>query len=405
MNKARKAKESGSPRSICCRMSRVLSRGQANKLASMKSRRGSTSFYGCCRFVIKNRAGWMLRPNIGRSLPRLITLRLWRQLTPSNRQQIKGTSFLNQRNLFMHNYDFSTGLTRRRFGQGLVVAAAASALSSELFAAGESRSPRKFCAFIKFLRELDYDQLADGIAAAGFDGVEVTAREVEGYVHPAAAPEELPKLQEALAKRGLQITILTTDILSADQPHAEGMLRSAAALKIPFYRMGFYRYDLQQPIVAQLAELKPKFQDIAALNRDVGISAVYQNHCGANFFSATLWDLYEMLKDIPPSEIGCVFDIRHASVEAGEAWPQLFNLMQPYTTALSIKDYVWNGNKSQHTPLGQGRLDRKFFELLAASDFSGPISVHVEYLPQANAEENLQALKTDLRTLKEMLSA
>ncbi len=305
----------------------------------------------------------------------------------------------------MSNHEFSILLTRRQFGRGIALAAAATTLTSDLFAAGEPTSHQKFCAFIKFLRGLDYEQLADGIAAAGFDGVEVTAREVEGYVHPAAASDELPKLQEALAKRGLQITILTTDILSADQPHAKEMLQSAAALKIPFYRLGFYRYDLKKPIVAQLAELKPKFRDIAEMNREIGISAVYQNHCGADFFSATLWDLHEMLKDIPPAEIGCVFDIRHAAVEAGEAWPQLFNLMQPNITAVSIKDYVWNGNKSQHTPLGQGRLDQKFFKLLADSNFSGPISVHVEYLPKADAQENLQALKTDLQTLKGMLSA
>ena len=207
------------------------------------------------------------------------------------------------------------------------------------------------------------------MAEAGFNGVEVTVREKEGYIHPAAAADELPKLLETLAKRDLEITILTTDILSTDQPHAQELLQTAAALKIPRYRLGFYRYDLKQPILNQLAELQPKVRDIAALNRELGIAGIYQNHCGADFFGATLWDLHSLIKDYPLAEIGCVFDIRHAAVEAGEAWPQLFNLMQPHIAAVSVKDYVWDGQKSKHAPLGKGRVDQKFFKMLQQQRF------------------------------------
>jgi sugar phosphate isomerase/epimerase len=42
--------------------------------------------------------------------------------------------------------------------------------------------------------------------------------------------------------------------------------------------------------------------------------------------------------------------------------------------------------------LGAGRVDPEFFSMLKRSDFSGPISVHVEYLPKASVEENLAAL-------------
>lgn len=294
--------------------------------------------------------------------------------------------------------------SRRQFGLGLALTAAATAIPTRLFAAETAKPKYKICAFVKFLQKLDYEQLADAMAAAGYDGIEVTAREKEGYIQPAAAADELPKLQEALAKRKLEITILTTDILRADQPHARKLLQTAADLKIPRYRLGFYRYDLKQPILKQLAELQPVIQEIAAMNRELGIAGIYQNHCGADFFSATLWDLHSLIKDIPLAEIGCIFDIRHAAVEAGEAWPQLYNLMEPHISAVSVKDYVWDGQKSQHAPLGKGRVDPKFFRLMEESDFDGPISVHVEYLPQASVEENLQALKTDLQTLKTMLS-
>lgn len=300
---------------------------------------------------------------------------------------------------------FDINLNRRQFSTGLAVAAAASLLPTTAKAASEVNDKQKFCAFIKFLRDFDYERLAEEVAQAGFDGVEVTAREKEGYIHPAKASDELPKLQDALAKRNLEITILTTDILGVDQPYTRPLLETAAALKIPRYRLGFFRYDLSRPIIGQLSELKPVFKDIAAMNREIGIAGVYQNHCGPDFFSATVWDLHDMIADIPPSEIGCVFDIRHAEVEAGEAWPQLYNIMQPHIIAISVKDYVWDDNKSKHAPLGKGRLNRKFFEMVKGSDFRGPISVHVEYLPQGSAEENMQALKQDFQTLKEMMSA
>lgn len=304
----------------------------------------------------------------------------------------------------MKSEEYGSSSSRREFGKVVALAAAATALPSRLFAAENAKSQRKFCAFIKFLQELDYNQLTEAIAEAGFDGVEVTAREKDGYIHPAAAADELPKLQEALAKRNLEITILTTDILSADQAYARPMLQAAAGLNIPLYRMGFWRYDLKRSILEQVAELHPVFQDLTEMNRELGIGGMYQNHCGADFVGATMWDLQRLLQDYPVSELGCVFDIRHAQVEAGEAWPVYFNLMEPHFSALSIKDFVWDGLKSKHTPLGEGRLDPKFFKLLNASSFAGPISVHVEYLPSAGIQENLQALKTDLQTLKTMLS-
>lgn len=181
------------------------------------------------------------------------------------------------------------------------------------------------------------------------------------------------------------------------------MLRAAAALGVKRYRMGFYRYDLQKPILPQLASLQSVFRDIAAMNRDLGIAAVYQNHAGADFVGATIWDLHRLIKDYPVDEIGCVFDIRHATVEAGEAWPVYFDLMKPHLGALSVKDFQWNGAKSQHVPLGQGRVNPKFFEMIRQADFSGPISVHVEYLPKENAQANLAALKRDYTLLRNWL--
>jgi sugar phosphate isomerase/epimerase len=296
---------------------------------------------------------------------------------------------------------------RRQFTIGAASAAAAwiSRPLRNFAAAARPELPYKFCAFIKFVQSLGYDELADAIKEAGFDGVEVTARHnAESYIHPERAGEELPRLKEALDRRGLEITILTSDILRADDPDAEAMLRAAAKAGILRYRLGFHRYDLKKPILSQVEALVPVFRDIGAMNRELSIAAVYQNHSGAEMVGATIWDLHSLIKDYPVVEIGCVFDIRHAAVEAGEAWPVYFDLMKPHLGAVSVKDFRWNGRRSEHVPLGEGQVDPKFFKMLRQTDFAGPISVHVEYLPKADAQENLAALKRDLERLKKWLT-
>ncbi|MBX3426359.1 MAG: sugar phosphate isomerase/epimerase [Pirellulales bacterium] len=308
--------------------------------------------------------------------------------------------------------DPRTSLSRRQFS-GAALAATAGAVAatrswSQLAAAPSATvagqaGPRRYCAFIKFLQELSYDELAERIAELGFDGVEATVRTADGYLKPATAAVELPKFKRALAKQGLEITILTTDILSADQPEAETTLRAAADNGVTHYRIGFHRYDVKQPIEPQLEALRPTIDALAALNRKLGISALYQNHCGATFVGATFWDLRSLLKDVPPEEIGCVYDLRHAMVEAGEAWPLLYQLIRPHVQAYSVKDFVWSKGKSAHAALGDGLLDRRFYQELAKSEFAGPISVHVEYLKPGPAEEHLAALQRDFDTLREWM--
>ena len=294
-------------------------------------------------------------------------------------------------------------IDRRQFTR-VAAAGVGALLAPTVLRAAEEAKPYKFCAFIKFLQSLSYSELADAMAEAGFDGVEVTARRKDSYIQPERAEEQLPKFVEELSKRGLEITILTTDLLRADEPHAERLLRTAAGLGVARYRLGFFRYDLNQPVLPQLAALQPAMRDFAAMNRELGIAAVYQNHSGADMVGATFWDVQSLIQDYPTSEIGSVFDIRHATVEGGEAWPVYWNLMRPHVSALSVKDFRWNGRKSQHVPLGTGQVDPRFFTMVQQSNFSGPISVHVEYAGDQSAAANVELIKKDFATLLKWLA-
>lgn len=296
-------------------------------------------------------------------------------------------------------------IDRRQFARTSLALGASVAAGRALRAAEPAAdAPRRNCAFVKFLTELGYDELSDRLAEFGFGGVEVTVREKDGYIKPAAAAAELPKFRRSLDKNGLELSIVTTDVVRADQPLADAVLRAAADAGAQRYRLGFRRYDPKQRVVGQLDAFRAQFDQLAALNRRIKLPGMYQNHCGAGYFGATIWDLYYVIRSHAPEELGCVYDLRHATVEAGESWPTLYEVIKPHVIAYSVKDFVWGDRESRHAPLGEGRVDRQFYARLAKSQFDGPVSLHVEYLPGEPAEAQLAAMKRDLATLRDWMS-
>lgn len=297
-------------------------------------------------------------------------------------------------------------LERREFLGGALAAGATlvAGLPMRAAAADSARVRNPVCVFIKFMQSMGYEELADAVAAMGVDGIEATVRR-GGYIEPPKAADELPKLAEVLAQRKLKVTMITTDVLRADEPNTEPVLRTAATLGIPLYRTGQYKYDLKKPVMPQLEALGPGLKELAALNGQLGIQAAYQNHSGAENVGAAVWDIYSLIKDIPQQQIGLAFDIRHATVEAGESWPTVYNAMLPRIATVYVKDFEWAGRESKHVPLGEGRVDPKFFRQLRADKFAGPISLHVEYLTKGTAHENAAAIQRDLKTLRTWLDS
>ncbi len=261
---------------------------------------------------------------------------------------------------------------------------------------------RKFCAFEKPFHFLNYDETAELMAATGFGGVEATVRD-GGHVLPEKVETDLPRFHDALKKRGLEITILTSSINSLDSPNAETVLRTAARLGIKHYRLLWYHYDLQKPILPQLDAIRPKLKGLAALNLELGLTALYQNHSGEKMVGAPLWDIYGLIKDFNPKEVALAFDIYHATVEGGLSWPIQFSLVKSHLGAVFVKDFVWENGKVKNVPLGEGVVDKRFFSMLKQADFAGPISLHVEYLDHSRDKKVLaDAFVKDLATLRKL---
>jgi sugar phosphate isomerase/epimerase len=272
-------------------------------------------------------------------------------------------------------------------------------------AADETEARQPICVFTKPFNSLSFDQLAESAAALGFDGIEAPIRQ-GGHIEPAEAPDRLPALAEALRKRDLEITVLASDINDPDDPLTFKVLRTAARLGIQRYRMKYFTYDLNQSIDKQLNEWRPQLKDLAAMNRELGIRAVYQNHAGGKLLGAAIWDLQKVLEGIPIEEIGVAYDIRHATVEGGMSWPITFQMIRPHIDTVYVKDFCWENNKPENVPLGQGQVSPQVFQMLADTNFRGPISLHEEYLDHRKPDlvpKHLAAIKQDLATLKEWL--
>ena len=259
-------------------------------------------------------------------------------------------------------------------------------------------------AFIRGLLGMDMPTLATFLQDAGIDGAEVPVRADLSYIQPDQAADQLPRLAEALDRRGKRIMCVTTDITSPASPHAETLVKTVARLGIPRYRLGFLRYDLDAPIYPQREALRPALEALAQLNQAHGVLGVYQNHSGAEYVSASIWDYYELIRDLPRQHIGIAYDVMHASVEGGLSWRQTWKLVQSHVGYVSAKDFRWAGHEAQRVPLGTGQVDPAIFRQVRA-DYRGDYSVHVEYVPQNALAQNAAAMRRDVDALRRLLAA
>lgn len=278
--------------------------------------------------------------------------------------------------------------TRRNFLRTSSVAAGAltfatSSLLKSITASSENPA-FKICIFSKHLQFLDYEEMAETAAEIGFDGIDLAVRP-GGHVLPERVEDDLPRAVESVRKAGLEVFMITTGISDPKERFTEVILRTAQENGIGFYRMGYLSYDIDKGIASSLAELKPKIRDLAALNQLYNVHGAYQNHAGTRV-GGPVWDIWELIKKVNPQWLGCQYDIRHAVVEGGQAWPLGLRLLQDYVKTIVCKDFYWAKNQSAwkivDCPIGEGMVPwRAYFDMIRSLGIKAPISIHTEYEP------------------------
>jgi sugar phosphate isomerase/epimerase len=316
----------------------------------------------------------------------------------------------------------SDSLSRRKFLQlssaaALASATPASALSAGMVPAG-SAYKGTICLFSKCVPQMTWTELAQNAKRAGFAGIDLTTRD-DGHVKPTRVVEDLPKAVAAIRAEGLEVPMLTTELLRADDPTAEQVLSTAGKLKIPYIKPGYYKYKFVD-VRKELAEAGEQFRGLVALAQKHGVQVGYHNHWG--YIGAPVWDMARIIDTIDPKAAGFYFDILHATVEGGEAgWKIATNLVLPRLKMIAIKDFYWEKPagkewRERSCPVGEGMCHLKeYLTTVAKSGFHGPISIHLEYeipgvsdnqgraLSRDKCETVMAAAKKDYGTLQSLL--
>ncbi len=255
---------------------------------------------------------------------------------------------------------------------------------------------------------MDWSRLAKSIKPIGFDGIDLTVRK-GGHVRPERAAEDLPKAVETIREQGLDVPMITTELVSATDPAARPILSTAGRLSISFYKPGYYQYNFVD-VRRELERAGDEFRALAELGRQYGVQVGFHNHEG--YIGAAIWDIARIMDSLDPKWAGYYFDIRHATAEGGVAgWKIATNLVASRLKMIAVKDFYWEktatkGWRQRNCPLGEGMVNWKYyFQALARAGFQGPVSLHIEYeIPgsttSAKEENTLAAAQRELAFLK-----
>ena len=303
-------------------------------------------------------------------------------------------------------------LTRRDFITRTLAASSVPALCSgnaSLLLAQAAPVP-PIVVFSKVYQELklDFEEAAAITAEAGINGIDCPLRP-GGEILPQNATRELPLYVDTLRKRGLQLPLLTTAITGVSSPWAEDILRTAKKLGVQYYRLGFINTDPNSPPGQQVREIRAELKDLAALNKQIGIGAIFQNHSpsGRSYVGGNLAELYEIVRDFDPAQIGVAFDIGHALLVHGSDWRQYFEKLKTHLKVAYVKDVKRDG---RWVPFGEGDIaPTGYFTLLKQLRYQAPVSMHIEYDwsngDKARTRANLlKVLKDSSRVLRRWLA-
>jgi L-ribulose-5-phosphate 3-epimerase len=244
-----------------------------------------------------------------------------------------------------------------------------------------------YMVFSKFLTGEPLESVGRRLKAAGFNAIDLTVRP-GGHVEAARVADELPQAAADLAKSGVGIGMLTTAIQNVEQ--GETILRTAARLGIRYYKLGYWRYDGFGTLARTRSEVIAQLKPLAALNRELGLTAGFHNHSD-NFFGASCADVRDVLDAVDSPHVGAYFDGCHATIEGGSrGWLMHLEYIADRLVMLAVKDFRWLDGKSAYAgarrhsvmfcPLATGDTPwPAYVKIFKERKFAGPISIHCEY--------------------------
>ncbi|MCH7685325.1 MAG: TIM barrel protein, partial [Planctomycetes bacterium] len=290
-----------------------------------------------------------------------------------------------------------SSLNRRRFlnqsaRTGLAVAAGGSFLTMDVSGTSAAESKKaavpKVGAFTKSFQDRSIPEVCRIFKKIGLDGLDLTVRR-GGHIEPKDVEKELPKAHKAARDAGTEILFLTTGITDADAD-AERLLAAAAGIGITRIKLGYYRYTTFGQLANQMKQTRKRIAAVVKLAARYKVLPCIHIHSGA-FLPSHGTQLFELIHDFSPQEVGAYVDPLHMAKEGGlDGWRQGLDILAPWIALCSVKNFAWERShrdkqgqqrwKTITVPIADGVCPLPdFVAALKTLDYHGPYSMHSEY--------------------------
>jgi sugar phosphate isomerase/epimerase len=275
----------------------------------------------------------------------------------------------------------------------------------------------KFAAFTKSFQDWPIPLVCHRFREIGLDGLDLTVRR-GGHIEPEQVAEKLPLAVKGAQEAGVEILMITTDI-TEPTPEAEKTLATASQLGITRFKLGYYRYKTFGSLLNQLDDARTRIAAVAKLAKKHSILPCVHIHSGA-FLPSHGTQLYQLLSDLPPAEVGAYVDMLHMALEGGsDGWRQGLDLLTPWLTLVAVKNFVWQPADRDKfgklrwqwrvAPVADGVSPiPEFVAILKQTGFDGLFSFHSEYkgghsFKDLDTEQCLAQTAADLEFVKRLL--
>jgi sugar phosphate isomerase/epimerase len=272
--------------------------------------------------------------------------------------------------------------------------------------------------FSKHLGPLPIRKAGEVMKELGFQGVDLTVRP-GGHVLPEQVTTALPEAVRQLKEIGMEVPMITTGIVSAQEPHAEPIMATAARLGIKELKLGYWMYKPFGTLAAQLDATRKTMDGIEALARKHGVRASIHIHSG-DYISAEAGNVYYLLRGRDPHHAGAYLDPGHMTLEGGAGgWKQGIDLLQQYLSMVAVKSFGFTSSRDAATgetrwepkivPLREGTVRwREVLACLKQLGWDGIVTMHSEYQGKGSfkdltVEELIVQTREDLQYFRPLL--
>ncbi len=273
-------------------------------------------------------------------------------------------------------------------------------------------APPKIAVFTKSFQDWPLPLVCQKFRELGVTGLDLTVRP-GGHIPPEKIASKLPEADRIARDHGLEIVQITSNVTAPDE-YGRTLFETAGKLGLRKIKLGYYRGQGVGRLGEQIEEVKLQLNQLVTLAEKHNVLPCVHIHSGSYLPShGTL--LYLLLRDFEPGRIGAYVDTLHMSLEGGAAgWQQGLDLLAPWMELCAVKNYLLTQKPRDRqgqqrwgwktAPLAEGISPiPDFLATLRQLNYSGPFSLHSEYLPELSVEQCYAQTATDLEYFRSLL--